>query len=128
MSKVKKRVRPTEEQWHELNRLLDDVVKIGHVNERNCRCTKCTKLNNYSKSIGLLDKEETDDGRWDRRRLETKHRHEKDAIKVTKLAYQGCKREEIANRIGRSENYVNKLIVEFKIEVKKLKQGRPRKK
>lgn len=31
MSKVKKRVRPTKEQWHELNRLLDDVVKIGHI-------------------------------------------------------------------------------------------------
>ncbi len=112
-----KRIRPTKEQWHELDHLLDDVVEIGHVNERNCRCRKCTKLNNYSKSIGLLDKGVTDDGRWDKRKLETKHRHEKDAIKVTKLAYQGCKREEIANRIGRSESYVGKLAVEFDIEI-----------
>ncbi|MDE7510857.1 hypothetical protein [Pediococcus pentosaceus] len=119
MSKVKKRVRPTKEQWHELNHLLDDVVEIGHVNERNCRCTKCTKLNSYSESIGLLDKQEIDDGRWDRRRLETKHRHEKDAIKVTKLAHQGCKREEIANRIGRSRDYVSKLAVEFDIEIQR---------
>lgn len=119
MSKVKKRVRPTKEQWHELNRLLDDVVKIGHINIRVCDCESCTKLRNYSKSIGLLDKGATDDGRWDRRKLETKHRHEKDAIKVTKLAYQGCKREEIANRIGRSRDYVSKLAVEFDIEIQR---------
>lgn len=117
MSKVKKRVRPTKEQWHELNRLLDDVVKIGHVNERNCRCRKCTKLHNYSESIGLLDKQETDDGRWDRRRLETKHRHEKDAIEIIKLANQGCNRKEIANKIKRSKYYVSKLVVEFDIEI-----------
>ena len=114
-----KRVKPTKEQWHELNRLLDDVVRIGHTNERNCRCRKCTKLNNYSKSNGLLDRGDTDDGRWDERKLETKHRHEKDAIKVTKLAYQGCKREEIANRIGRSRDYVSKLAVEFDIEIRR---------
>lgn len=112
-----KRIRPTKEQWHELNRLLDDVVKIGHVNERNCRCTKCTKLNSYSESIGLLDKQEIDDGRWDRRRLETKHRHEKDAIVIIGLANQGCNRKEIANRIGRSRDYVSKLAVEFDIEI-----------
>ncbi|MGY4790568.1 hypothetical protein ACXDFG_07550 [Pediococcus pentosaceus] len=117
MSKVKKRVRPTKEQWHELNRLLDDVVKIGHTNERNCRCRKCTKLNNYSKSIGLLDKGATDAGRWDERKLATKHRHEKDAIKVTKLAYQGCNRKEIASKIKRSKDYVSKLAVEFDIEI-----------
>ncbi|WP_249703502.1 hypothetical protein [Pediococcus pentosaceus] len=123
-----KRIRPTKEQWHEVNRLLDDVVKIGHTNERYCRCRKCTKLRNYSKSIGLLDEEATDDGRWDKRKLETKHRHEKDAVKIIKLAYQGCSRIEIAKDIKRSKNYVDKLIVEFQIEVKKLKQGRPRKK
>lgn len=123
-----KRIRPTKEQWHEVNRLLDDVVKIGHTNERYCRCRKCTKLRNYSKSIGLLDEEATDDGRWDKRKLETKHRHEKDAVKIIKLAYQGCNRIEIAKDIKRSKNYVDKLIVEFQIEVKKLKQGRPRKK
>ncbi|WP_338843021.1 hypothetical protein WEU39_06515 [Pediococcus pentosaceus] len=128
MPKVKKRVRPTKEQWHELNRLLDDVVEIGHTNERNCRCRKCTKLNNYSKSIGLLDKGATDDGLWDERKLATKHRHEKDAIKIIKLAYQGYSRIEIAKDIKRSKNYVDKLIVEFQIEIKKLKQGRPRKK
>jgi len=119
MEKVKKRVRPTKEQWHELNRRLDDVVKIGHTNERNCRCEKCTKLNNYSKSIGLLDKGETDDGRWDKRKLETKHRHEKDATKIIKLAYQGCSRKEIANKIKRSESYVSKLAVEFDIEIQR---------
>ncbi|MBF7119452.1 hypothetical protein [Pediococcus pentosaceus] len=119
MSKVKKRVRPTKEQWHELNHLLDDVVEIGHTNERNCRCIKCTKLNNYSKSIGLLDKEATDDGRWDIRKLETKHRHEKDAIDIIKLAYQGCNRKEIANKIKRSKDYVSKLAVEFDIEIQK---------
>lgn len=119
MSKVKKRVRPTKEQWHELNRLLDDVVKIGHTNERNCRCIKCTKLNNYSKSIGLLDREATDNERWDKRKLETKHRHKKDAIEIIKLAYQGCSRKEIANKIKRSETYVSKLAVEFDIEIQR---------
>lgn len=104
------------------------MVKIGHTNERYCRCRKCTKLRNYSKSIGLLDEEATDDGRWDKRKLETKHRHEKDAVKIIKLAYQGYSRIEIAQDIKRSKNYVDKLIVEFQIEVKKLKQGRPRKK
>ena len=128
MSKVKKRVRPTKEQWHELNRLLDDVVKIGHTNIRVCDCESCTKLNNYSKSIGLLDKGATDDGLWDERKLATKHRHEKDAIKIIKLANQGYSRIEIADDIKRSKNYVDKLIVEFQIEIKKLKQGRPRKK
>ncbi|WP_132981289.1 hypothetical protein [Pediococcus pentosaceus] len=128
MAKVKKRIKPTKEQWHEVNRLLDDVVKIGHTNERYCRCRKCTKLRNYSKSIGLLDEEATDDGRWDKRKLETKHRHEKDAVKIMKLANQGYKIEEIANRIGRSRDYVYKLAVEFDIEIKKLKQGRPIKK
>lgn len=95
------------------------MVEIGHVNERNCRCTKCTKLNSYSESIGLLDKGVTDDGRWDKRKLETKHRHEKDAIDIIQLAYQGCKREEIANRIGRSRDYVSKLAVEFDIEIQR---------
>ncbi len=114
-----KRIRPTKEQWHELNRLLDDVVKIGHTNERNCRCRKCTKLNNYSKSIGLLDKGATDDGRWDERKLATKHRHEKDAIKIIKLVHQGCNRKEIANKIKRSKDYVSKLAVEFDIEIQK---------
>lgn len=114
-----KRIRPTKEQWHELNCLLDDVVKIGHTNERYCRCRKCTKLRNYSKSIGLLDEEVTDDGRWDKRKLETKHRHEKDAAKIIKLAYQGCKIEEIANKIKRSRSYVSKLAVEFDIEIQR---------
>lgn len=128
MSKVKKRVRPTKEQWHELNRLLDDVVKIGHINIRVCDCESCTKLRNYSKSIGLLNEEPIDNKRWAQRKLETKYRHQKDAFKIMKLANQGYSRIEIAKDIKRSENYVNKLIVEFKIEVKKLKQGRPRKK
>ncbi|QQT98029.1 hypothetical protein I6I91_02670 [Pediococcus pentosaceus] len=95
------------------------MVEISHTNERNCRCIKCTKLNNYSKSIGLLDKEETDDGRWDKRKLETKHRHEKDAVKIIKLAYQGYSREEIANRIKCSKDYVSKLAVEFDIEIQR---------
>ncbi|MCM6820032.1 hypothetical protein [Pediococcus pentosaceus] len=119
MEEKVKRIKPTKEQWHELNHLLDDVVEIGHVNERNCRCTKCTKLNSYSESIGLLDKQEIDDGRWDRRRLETKHRHEKDAIQVTKLAHQGYNRGEIASKIKRSRDYVNKLAVEFDIEIQR---------
>lgn len=128
MSKVKKRIKPTKEQWHELNCLLDDVVKIGHTNERNCRCRKCTKSNNYSKSIGLLTEEPIDNKKWDQRKLETKHRHQKDAFKIMKLANQGYSRIEIAKDIKRSKNYVDKLIVEFQIEIKKLKQGRPRKK
>ncbi|ARW19711.1 hypothetical protein S100892_01138 [Pediococcus pentosaceus] len=119
MSKVKKRIRPTKEQWHELNRLLDDVVKIGHTNIRFCDCESCTKLSNYSKSIGLLDKGATDDGRWDQRKLETKHRHKKDTIKIIKLAYQGYSREEIANKIKRSKDYVSKLAKEFDIEIQK---------
>ncbi|MEE6729905.1 hypothetical protein PS421_09535 [Pediococcus pentosaceus] len=119
MSKVKKRVRPTKEQWHELNHLLDDVVEIGHVKERNCGCTKCTKLNNYSKSIGLLDEEAIDDGQWDIRKLETKQRHKKDAIEIIKLAYQGYSRKEIANKIKRSRDYIYKLAVEFDIEIQR---------
>lgn len=104
------------------------MVKIGHINIRVCDCESCTKLRNYSKSIGLLDKGTTDAGGWDERKLETKHRHEKDAIKIIKLANQGYSRIEIADDIKRSKNYVDKLIVEFQIEIKKLKQGRPRKK
>ncbi|MCM6810542.1 hypothetical protein NE287_07135 [Pediococcus pentosaceus] len=95
------------------------MVEIGHVNERNCRCIKCTKLNSYSESIGLLDKQEIDDGRWDKRKFETKHRHEKDAIEIIKLAYQGCNRGEIASKIKRSRDYVNKLAVEFDIEIQR---------
>lgn len=112
-----KRIKPTKEQWYKLNRLLDDVVEIGHANEINCRCVKCTKLRNYSESIDLSDKQETDDGRWDRRRLEMKHRHEKDAIEIIKLADQGFNRKEIANKIKRSKFYVRKLVVEFDIEI-----------
>lgn len=123
-----KRIRPTHEQWHELNRLLDDVVKIGHTNIRVCDCERCKKLRNYSKYIGLLTEEPIDNKQWDQRKLETKYRHQKDAFKIMKLANQGYSRSEIAKDIQHSENYVNKLIVEFKIEVKKLKQGRPRKK
>lgn len=123
-----KRIRPTKEQWHELNRLLDDVVKIGHTNIRVCDCERCKKLRNYSKYIGLLTEEPIDNKQWDKRKLEAKYRHRKDAFKIMKLANQGYSRIEIAKDIKRSENYVNKLIVEFKIEVKKLKQGRPRKK
>lgn len=95
------------------------MVKIGHINIRVCDCESCTKLRNYSKSIGLLDKGATDDGRWDKRKLETKHRHEKDAIKIIKLAYQGCSKEEIANKIKRSKDYVSKLAVEFDIEIQR---------
>lgn len=115
-----KRIRPTKEQWHELNRLLDDVVKIGHTNKRVCDCESCTKLRNYSKSIGLLNEEPIDNKKWDQRKLETKYRHQKDACKIMKLANQGYSRIEIAKDIKRSKNYVDKLMLNSKLKLKSL--------
>lgn len=108
-----KRMKPTVEQWHKLNQLLDDVVKVGHVNKRYCDCEVCTKLSDYTRKIGLLKNERVEDGRWNRRKLETHRRHEKDAIKIIELSYQGYSKAEIAVKIGRGRDYINKLMAEF---------------
>lgn len=112
-----KHTKPTVEQWHKVNQLLDDVVRVGHVNKRYCDCEVCTKLSDYTRKIGLLKNERVEDGRWDQRKMNTQRRHERDAIKIANLAVQGFNRAEIAMRIGRSKDYVSKLVAEFNIGI-----------
>lgn len=114
-----RKTKPTKEQWHEVNQLLDDVVRVGHVNKRYCDCDVCTKLSDYTRKIGLLKNERVEDGRWDQRKMNTQRRHEQDVVKIIKLAHQGYNREEIANKIKRSKDYVSKLAVEFYIDIKR---------
>lgn len=114
-----KRTKPTVEQWHKVNQLLDDVVRVGHVNKRYCDCDVCTRLSDYTRKIGLLKNERVEDGRWDQRKMNTQRRHERDAIKIANLAGQGFIRSEISKKIGVSVDYVSKRAQEFDIEIQR---------
>lgn len=124
-----KRIRPTKEQWHELNRLLDDVVKIGHENEIDCDCKVCMKLMNFSKKQGLRERGiHIKNSEWFvARNKEKEIRHKKDSVKIAVLASQGLTSKQIAKKINRSPSYIYEVIDEYDIEVKKIKKGRPRK-
>jgi hypothetical protein len=93
------------------------VVKVGHVNKRYCDCDTCTRLSEYSESIGLLVHKYEKSEKWDARKASTQFRHQQDGIKIASLAVQGFNRAEIAMRIGQSKDYVSKLVTEFNIGI-----------
>lgn len=119
MSKVKKRVRPTKEQWHELNRRLDAVVEAGHTSNLYCDCELCQALAEQAELMGYRTdstiKRPSD--KWDIRKQEYERRRQIDFVKVASLAGQGLTYAEIGEKMYRSKGYISRIAKEFDIKI-----------
>lgn len=104
------------EQIHKLTQLLDDVVKVGHTNERNCTCRKCQALQKYSIKLGF--QENYYDPFAKQRVTRTVQRHQRDAKILSKMIAKGKSIEEMMDRINHSRSYVHTVIREFNLNRK----------
>lgn len=115
MSKVK----PTKEQWYELNRRLDAVVEAGHTSDLYCDCELCQALAEQAKLMGYIESStiKQPSKKWDRRMQTYEKKRQIDAIKVANLAGKGLSRAEICEKMHCSKAYVNRISKEFDIEI-----------
>lgn len=126
MSKVKKRIRPTKEQWHELNRRLDAVVEAGHTSDLYCNCEVCQALAEQAELMGYRTDStiKRPSEKWDRRKQVYERKRQIDLVKVANLAGQGLTSAEMSEKMHRSKSYINKLAKEFDIKIFTKKRGR----
>jgi hypothetical protein len=104
------------EQIHKLNQLLDEVVKIGHEDVRDCTCRKCQALQKYSIRLGF--QENYYDPFAKQRVTRTVQRHKRDANILSKMIAKGKSIEEMMDRINHSRSYVHTIIREFNLNRK----------
>lgn len=121
-----KRIRPTKEQWHELNRWLDAVVEAGHVSNLYCDCELCQALAEQAELMGYRTDStiKRPSNKWERRKQEYERKRQIDAVKMANLAGQGLTSAEISEKMYRSKSYINKLAREFDIKIFTKKRGR----
>lgn len=104
------------EQIHKLNQLLDDVVKVGHEDVRDCTCRKCKALQKYAIKLGF--QEDYYDPFAQHRAMVTVQRHKRDTNILSKMIAKGKSIEEMMDRINHSRSYVHTIIREFNLNRK----------
>lgn len=121
-----KRIRPTKEQWYELNRRLHAVVEAGHTNDLYCDCELCQALAEQAKLMGYrtYSSIKRPSEKWNRRKQEYERKRQIDLVKVANLAGQGLTYAEISEKMHRSKGYISRIAKEFDIKIFTKKRGR----
>ncbi len=114
-----KRIKPTKEQAHELNRRLDAVVEAGHTSDLYCDCELCQALAEQAELMGYRTDStiKRPSNTWGRRKQVYKRKRQIDAVKMANLAGQGLTSAEIGEKMCRSKGYISKLSKEFDIKI-----------